>query len=466
MNTISLLGHSAQLLRIVRKSPQPADLLTSSYMRDRKYIGAKDRRIISAVVFLSMRCLGTSDELWAQLLLREHLSGASDHPDHGSVLCTLLLSVRLGTLPVLKAIPELAEPESQEVHVRSLAIAFAQQILSCSLEEATNYVDVLLRLYTEATAHESLPSTALQACLPVWIVERWVGQGNNASEIVSLGRSLLHPAPLTVRVQTMLNTPDAVMQQLKLLGIAAHRGRLSPHAIVLAERQQLQNLDLYRHGLIEVQDESSQLVAFALDPEPQARILDACCGAGGKSLHLACMQSDHGFIQASDLEAKRMRELGARAQRAHLHSIQIAPLHQRSEDERMRLQASFDYVLIDAPCTGMGTVRRSPMLKWRLTADSLDRMTMRQTDILDEYARYVKPGGVLVYVTCSLMREENDIRVDEFLRTHDQFVADSIGVHFPKHGIHLPATDGHCVSLDPYHHGSDGFFIARMRRRE
>ncbi len=434
-------------------------------MRDRKYIGASDRRAISAVVFLSLRCMLSADTLWRRMCESES-DAAALSPDLGTVICTLLLAKPLHCTEVLLHIPELRAAADFDLSLVDLCRQVLIDKANLTNERADVLCTTISREFTRLTAAHSSQSLSLVSSLPEWMCERWEAQGQSPDEIRELGQSLLQPAPLCIRVNTMLCTRDQILNEFKRLGIECRASNLSPHGVVLRERTQLTQLELFKSGYIEVQDESSQLVGFALNPKPNWRILDACAGAGGKSLHLAVLQADKGEIIASDVEPKRMRELYARARKAHLDSIQLRPLQSMNENERSSLHGNCDAVLIDAPCTGMGTVRRSPMLKWRLSADALQRMSQKQRDIIREYASYVRVGGVLLYVTCSLMREENEAQVESFLADNPNFCPSSLITQLPEQSQckNQLSNDDWTLKLDPLHHGSDGFFIARMER--
>ncbi len=462
----SLVGHSAQLLRIIRKSPQPADVLTASYMRERKYIGASDRRAISALVFLSLRCLHSVDLVWKSVIGSVDLASSSElhsNFDLGSVLSTLVLADHWGCASHLSPLFKNQVVDQMQCEALFLEVLKEKDPLSSALHEGI--LAAVFSAFAELTKSSDAGALSVKSCLSEWICLRFLHEGRNADQIESLGRSLLHPAPLTVRANVMLCSAEQLRAELVRQGLEAELGSISPHAVRIRERAQLTQLELFRSGYAEVHDESSQLVAFAVDPDPSWRILDACAGAGGKSLHLAVVQGDKGSIIASDAEPKRMRELYSRASRANIRSIKVQALAALSEDERVALHGSFDAVLIDAPCTGMGTVRRSPLLKWRLSEDALHRMSLKQRDILREYSVYVKPGGTLVYVTCSILREENEDQIQHFLDAHPEFQRSSLQKHFEKFGlnVHLNASDSE-LRVEPQDFGSDGFFIARMER--
>lgn len=393
MQLSSLLGHSAELVRIIRKSPQPGDTLASEYFRSKKYIGATDRRFISGLVFHTLRTL----------VLAERVMDRHDLPDvaHGAY--------------VLRDNPD----------------------------------NLDLSWIAELPLHE-------QVCTQEWLLdatrERWT---TDAPEV---WRAMMESAPMVLRVNLRRASRERVMQQLLSESIECSLGAISPAAIVVHQRVNLTQHPLYLSGIVEVQDEGSQLIGYAAAPDEHTRILDACAGAGGKTLHLADLQNDHGKLVAHDIAWPRLKEVSKRAARAGVRSIRVE--HNATFD-----RPQFDMVVVDAPCSGMGTVRRLPMVKWRLQPDVAARHGAKQLDILSNYARAVAPGGILIYATCSILPVENEHVVSAFLAAHPEFVADDLAPIMERMGVQIQTT-GHTLQCDPLHHSTDGLFVARMRRAD
>ncbi|MFN4985513.1 MAG: RsmB/NOP family class I SAM-dependent RNA methyltransferase [Ignavibacteria bacterium] len=397
MQLSSLLGHSAELVRIIRKSPQPGDAIASEYFRSKKYIGASDRRFISGLVFHTLRTLSLSEAIQQHYALEDVVHGAhmlleqSDQIDQAW----------LGTLPL---------------HVRS--------------------------------------------CTQEWLLEstqkRWPQDAWHVWDAMKLS------APLVLRVNLRRASRDAVLKKLIEEGLNATSGELSPAAILIHQRVNLLQHPLYLNGIVEVQDEGSQLIGYACAPREDDLVFDACAGAGGKTLHIADLQNDHGRVIAHDIEWNRLKEIPKRAERAGVRSIKLETSKQR--DQRGLPQA--DIVLVDAPCSGLGTVRRLPTVKWRITSETLTRHARKQLQVLEQYAGLVAPGGILVYATCSIMPEENEGVVEQFLAAHPEFVPDPLAPCFAQHGVVIPGLDDaqSTLQVDPFHHNTDGLFMARMRR--
>ena len=391
MQLTSLLGHSAELVRIIRKSSQPGDTLASEYFRSKKYIGATDRRFISGLVFHTLRTLVLSERVTERLQLPDIAHGAyvlRDNPDN-----------------------------------------------------------VDLSWISDLPLHE-------QVCTQEWLLdatrERWI------DDAADVWRSMMQSAPMVLRVNLRRASRERVLQQLQSEDIECTLGAISPAAIVVHQRVNLMQHPLYLNGIVEVQDEGSQLIGYACAPQEGDSILDACAGAGGKTLHLADLQNDHGKLVAHDIAWPRLKEVSKRAARAGVRSIHV-------EHNAAFSRPQFDMVVVDAPCSGMGTVRRLPMVKWRLQPDVAARHGAKQLDILSSYSNAVRPGGVLVYATCSILPVENEHVVAAFLAAHPEFVADDLTPIMQRMDVQIQPT-GHTLQCDPLHHSTDGLFVARMRR--
>jgi len=217
----------------------------------------------------------------------------------------------------------------------------------------------------------------------------------------------------------------------------------------------------YEEGLFQIQAESAQLVAHLLAPEAKERILDACAAPGGKTCHIAERMSDSGTVIALDVSERGVERIRANAARLGLRSIRAA----RADVTKVLtddFSTPYDRILIDAPCTGLGTLRGHPEIKWRRQASDIDRLRRLQEKILQRVARYLKPGGVLVYSTCTLMRDENEAVVEAFLAEHDEFELTDAARYLPEQARHM-VRGGYFQAL-PQHHNTDGFFAARLRK--
>jgi len=315
---------------------------------------------------------------------------------------------------------------------------------------------------TQARAADvrALPQ-AVQLSLPDWVWERLL-ETLTEEQAVAMARGLLAQAPLDLRVNTLLARREEVLAQFAADGIKAQPTTYSPTGVRLADKPALQQHPLFVSGKVEVQDEASQLLSWLVAPRRREMVLDFCAGAGGKTLALGALMSSQGRLYAFDTSARRLTNLGPRLKRSGLSNVH--PQHIDSEhDARIkRLNGKIDRVLVDAPCSGLGTLRRNPDLKWRQTPQGVVELVAKQTSILGSAARLVKPGGRLVYATCSILREENEGVVETFLGAHPSFrLADSSAI-LREQDIALGT--GQYFHVFPHTHGMDGFFAAVLER--
>ncbi|MDR0563931.1 MAG: RsmB/NOP family class I SAM-dependent RNA methyltransferase [Azoarcus sp.] len=304
-------------------------------------------------------------------------------------------------------------------------------------------------------------SLAERADFPDWLCERLLATYDKDA-LLRLAQSLNQPAPLDIRVNLLKTNRDAALGRLRKDKIDAAPCPLSPHGIRIVGKPTLQKYALFLDGSIEVQDEGSQLLGFLMQPKPGEFVVDFCAGAGGKTLQLGAMMRSKGRIYALDIAQKRLARLRPRVARAGLSNVHPILIEHERDARLKRLAGKADRVLVDAPCSGLGTLRRNPDLKWRQAPDAIDEMVTRQKAILEAAAKLVRPGGRLVYATCSLLAEENDAVVDAFLASHPEFSPLSAQDILERQGI-AAATDER-LRLSPVVHGTDGFFAAVLAR--
>lgn len=432
MRLNSLFGHADELIRIIRKSQQPADIIASDFFRNKKYIGSTERRFLSGVVFHALRTLSLCEQV-QQMYKLESFSHAA-------------LAIALaGITPLTWDISTVAFTRDE------------QQVY-------TDLVQLAEQLKQHPFRDEEL------ACIPSWVLDdvapRWDKQ-----TALNVFKAMCAPAPLCLRVNLRHTTREKVLAQLQHENIQAVAGEHSPAAIIIHQRVALQQHALVLGGFVEIQDEGSQLIALACNAEPWMVVLDACAGAGGKTMHLADIMNDKGLIIAQDIEWNRLKEIEPRARRAGVENISIRHIQLKTKEgaaqrvaqkqsrtlprwspgnHQPEYHVSYEnahVVLVDAPCSGMGTVRRLPMAKWRLTPELVQRHAQKQRGILNAYSERVLDGGALVYATCSVLYSENEAIVNEFLSTHPEFT--------------LEAQQ----QADPYTMGTDGLYWARMRKK-
>jgi 16S rRNA (cytosine967-C5)-methyltransferase len=282
--------------------------------------------------------------------------------------------------------------------------------------------------------------------------------------MLELARALNRPAPLDLRVNEFKAKREDVLARFAAEGLAAEPCRYSPQGIRLGTKPALSRHPLYLDGSIEVQDEGSQLLGYLLAPKRGEMVVDFCAGAGGKTLLLGALMRSTGRLYAFDVSDKRLAKLKPRVARSGLSNVHPACISGENDQRVKRLAGKIDRVLVDAPCSGLGTLRRNPDLKWRQTPESVAELTRKQSDILASASRLLKPGGRLVYATCSILSEENEGVVDAFLQAHPDFQRLSAKELLAKQGIDVDC--GEDMRLLPHRHGTDGFYAAVLERRK
>ncbi len=308
---------------------------------------------------------------------------------------------------------------------------------------------------------EPVLSLAEQADLPDWLAERLLTRMSEA-ELLALARGLNQPAPLDLRVNPMKVSRDEALAKLVADGIEVEPCPFAPLGIRAKGRPALSRHPLFLDGGIEVQDEGSQLLGHLLAPKRGEMVVDFCAGAGGKTLLLGAMMRSTGRLYAFDVSEKRLAKMKPRIARSGLSNVHPVCIAGENDIRVKRLAGKIDRVLVDAPCSGLGTLRRNPDLKWRQTPASVEELTRKQADILAAAARLVKPGGRLVYATCAILPEENEAIVDAFAAAHADFTRVPVAELLAQQGIALDT--GTDLRLLPHLHGTDGFYAAVLER--
>lgn len=441
--------HAALLcLQRLAESSQHADDLIDQEL-SRPNLQGPDRGLFAELVFGILRHQGSLDHYLCQLL---------QQPLEQLELPVLLL-LRLG-LYQLRHLDRV--PAHAAIHA---TVELTKQVKP----RASGLVNAVLRNYqrrqTELTLPDpsATPSVWLAAAhaLPLWLADQWLQQFQLA-DATALAEASLRVPPLTLRTNTLRISRQEFLERLRADGIVAEACSLSPEGISLPGRGQVTSLPGFNEGLFTVQDEASQLVAHLLGPQPGEAVLDMCAAPGGKATHLAQLMRDQGTLIATDLNQRRIRRIQESAARLGLHSIQAQAGDVLQSD--YLLEQQFDRILLDAPCSGLGVIRRNPEAKWRLQPAELARCAQRQQQLLDVAARHLKPDGVLVYATCSTAPQEDEAVVEDFLSRHHEFMVENGAQLFPA-WTSLFNSSGY-LRLWPHSHGTDGFFAARLRRTD
>ncbi|MBU0752806.1 MAG: RsmB/NOP family class I SAM-dependent RNA methyltransferase [Gammaproteobacteria bacterium] len=416
--TDTMIGHAAQVVREMLKFAQPADAVLSNFFRANR-VDSRSRAFIAETAYTVLR----------RRRLLEKVVGERPTP------------LRL----VLAAL----------VKVTGLSQRQVGEVLG---DDGGREASWLASLKGQPDPELTL---AEQADLPDWLAER-LAQRMAPDEVLALARGLNQPAPLDLRVNEFKAKRDTVLAQLLADGFVAQPCPLAPDGIRVEGRPALSKHPLYIDGTIEVQDEGSQLLGHLLAPKRGEMVVDFCAGAGGKTLALGALMRSSGRLYAFDVAEKRLAKLKPRVARSGLSNVHPVLISGENDIKVKRLAGKIDRVLVDAPCSGLGTLRRNPDLKWRQTPESVAELTRKQSDILAGAARLVKPGGRLVYATCSILPEENEGVVNAFLAAHPEFVRMSPTEILAKQGVVLVC--GEDMQLLPHRHGTDGFYAAVLER--
>jgi 16S rRNA (cytosine967-C5)-methyltransferase len=305
----------------------------------------------------------------------------------------------------------------------------------------------------------------LSRSLPDWLATRLLSEYGDEAD--ALAAALNERAPLCLRTNTLKTSREALLEQLRAEGIEASPTLFAPQGITLSQRIDVWSLAAYKEGCFEAQDEGSQLVSEMVAPPPHGVVVDACAGAGGKTLALGALMQSKGRIVATDIDAKKLEDLRKRARRAGISSVQVAAATATAWPALVgELFGHIDRLLIDAPCTGTGALRRNPEARWRLQEEDVAHFAAEQERLATRALELLAPGGRLVYITCSLLRAENEDVVAKVLARFPSCelvrAAEVLGNERAK-----PLTDatGTFLKPQPHRHGTDGFFAAVIRRR-
>ena len=347
---------------------------------------------------------------------------------------------------------------------RRLVLATWTALLGANLRE----LDLWLRgdeaQWLASVKHEARAPQPLEVeCeLPDWVIER-LRSRVDSSALLALAGGLLQSAPLDLRVNLLKISREAAIERLAAEGLRATATPYSPEGVRLDGRPAVNRTALFLEGGVEIQDEGSQLLCHLVAPKRGEMVVDFCAGAGGKTLALGALMRSTGRLYAFDISPKRLAGLKPRLARSGLSNVHPQRIEGANDVRVKRLSGKIDRVLVDAPCSGLGTLRRNPDMKWRQTPQDVAELAEKQKSILAAAARLVKPGGRLVYATCSILEEENRRIAEDFLRRNAQFALRPAGEVLEKGSIELDMEE--YLELWPHRHGTDGFFAAIFERR-
>jgi 16S rRNA (cytosine967-C5)-methyltransferase len=413
----ALIGHTEEVLREILRFTAPADNTLSRYFRDHPRLGSRERGVIAEAVYG---------------LLRNKL--------------------------VYTSFAESGQgPSMRRLALLGLADAAGADALGGLSPEETDWLDRVMQI-----DRNMLPA-ALRANLPQWLYDR-LRERFGEEQAQTLAHTLNTPAPLDLRVNSIKASREQVIAELAEAPILAEPTPYAPLALRVRKKPALQNLPLFKSGAIEVQDEGSQILAQILGARRGEMVVDFCAGAGGKTLALGAIMRNTGRLYAFDISEKRLAKLKPRMARSGLSNVHPVVIAHENDAKVKRLAGKIDRVLVDAPCSGLGTLRRNPDVKWRLKPESITELNAKQISILEGAARLVKAGGRLVYATCSIMEEENESIVRQFLEKNTSFYLVPMQQVLEEQKI--PLEMGEFLKLVPHLHHTDGFFAAVLERNK
>lgn len=433
------------LLRI-RKEGGFADRLIDAELSGDILIG-HDRALYAELVFGVLRRQGTLDHILQQLLDKPMLE-----LDPSALV---ILRIGLYQLTCLDRIPESAAV-NESVNLAKLITPGTSGLINAVLRNYLRRRDTIT--FPDIKTN---PASAIAARYshPEWLVAQWIEQ-LGVSEAAQLGEASSERPPLTLRVNTLRATREALLQEFEKQGIEATPCRFSPDGIAVYSHHIISSLPGFETGLFAVQDEASQLAGWLLGARQGERVWDACSAPGGKTCHIAQLMNDRGELIATDISRSKLTLLQDNLRRLGIASVSTSATDLHQQDSFP--DGNFDRILLDAPCSGLGVIRRNPETKWRLFSGDITRLAAVQKILLANVATKLKPGGTLLYSTCSTSEAENELVVEDFISHNPDFMLENLNELFPV-WRDVFAFYG-MFRVWPHRHGMDGFFAARIRR--
>ena len=413
----AIIAYTEEVLREILRFTGPADGTLSRYFREHPKLGSRERGVIAEGVYGLLR----------------NKSVYTNFAESGN------------------------GPTMRRITLLGLADAVGVDALGGLSEEETEWLTRVMQV------DRSMLPAALRSNLPQWLFEKLAARDGEA-ETLLLAEALNQPAPLDLRVNAIKATREDVMATLATAPILCEATPYSLLGVRIIKKPALQNLPLFKSGAIEVQDEGSQLLSQIVGAKRGEMVVDFCAGAGGKTLALGAAMRNTGRLYAFDVSEKRLAKLKPRLARSGLSNVHPVQIAHENDTKIKRLAGKIDRVLVDAPCSGLGTLRRNPDVKWRQTPQSVVELNVKQNAILAGAARLLKPGGRLVYATCSLLDEENEAIVAQFMATHEEFLLVPMKDVLAEQKVALEMGD--FLKLSPHKHQTDGFFAAVLERKK
>lgn len=484
MSKAFLLQACTGLLQAVLPFAQPGDAIIAHYFKEHRQLGARDRSYLADVAWSVVRYLPTWQ--WVLMLAGKPQALVEAHVQAHTAQCLAVLGMahyactatQAAAHPPIHTAEEPArepatQPQKAWVTPQALGAAtalMAENTLRHALQHAPPDHHGWLQTALQNLDSAPPPEAAMHN-LPDWLATR-LRQQYGEDAFWPLAQALLHTAPLDVRANLLKGKRNTLAQALLQEGFACTPTPFSPWGLRLHGKPHVLQSQAYRQGLMDIQDEGSQLLCLLTDARRNENVADFCAGAGGKTLALGAMMRGTGRLYAFDNSAARLDGLKPRLQRSGLGNVHTTVIADENDKRLQKLWGKLDRVLVDAPCSGTGTLRRHPDLKWRQTPQSVEQLTHTQQSILQSAARLLKPGGILIYATCSLLEAENQAIAANFCEGFGSAHGFSPLPWIPilqKHDLHeqlMPTETGAAwqLALLPHKHNTDGFFAAAWQK--
>jgi 16S rRNA (cytosine967-C5)-methyltransferase len=435
------------LLRIDRERSY-ADILIDRELKEGGLTGP-DRGLFTELVYGTLRRQGTLDHIVGQF--------SKTPPQKLEKVVLLLLRLGLYQMFFLDRVPV------------SAAVNETVNLAKQHAPRASGFINAVLRSADRGRESVSYPDPdkapaaflAARHSHPLWIVEKWLEQFG-FDEAAEVAAAMSSPPPFTIRTNRLKTDRDALILRLQAEGVTAEPCSFAPDGVTILSPMAPASLKSFEEGLFYVQDEASQLATRLLSPEPGDSILDLCAAPGGKTGYLAELAGDRCTLVACDRNPRKLALIMETMERLGIRSVTTSLLDATKPLDKLQ-PALFDRILVDAPCSGLGVIHRNPEGKWWKEPDDPERLALTQQAIIANAARKLKPGGILVYSTCSTSREENEQVVDNFLSGYPEFMVEPVSEVFPQ--LADMETEAGFFRSWPHRHGMDGFFAARLKKR-
>ncbi len=419
-----LIRQTAVVIADLLNFEGPADAKLSYFFRQNRDLGTKDRAFVAETAYGVLRRL--------RFLVAVSQNETDEAPDPRKLVLAYLIKI-------------------QGMGVQKLSESLDEQQKEWAVEIKAKQVDK--------------NDLVVQADVPDWLWEKLTEQYGE-QEALTIARSMHQAASLDLRVNTLKGNREETLKQLIEQNTSVNNIETTPYAptgIRMPLRMNISKHKLFTEGKIEVQDEGSQILSYLVAPKRGMMVADMCAGAGGKTLAMGAMMKNTGRLYAFDVSEKRLSSLSQRLKRSGLSNMMIQRINNENDTKLKRLKGKFDRVLVDAPCSGMGTLRRNPDLKWRQKPNDVEELNALQSSILQSAAKLVKAGGRLIYATCSLLKEENELMAEAFLAAHPEFSLVNAAALLKQQKIDLDT--GEYLTLLPNVHKTDGFFAAVFEKQ-